>query len=69
MESALHPQTILAVDFLDKPLGPEWGAPVRLRIPVKLGFKSAKSLQSISVSNTDPGGFWEKQGYNWFSGV
>ncbi len=69
MESALHPQTILAVDFLDKPLGPEWGAPVRLRIPVKLGFKSAKSLQSISVSNADPGGFWEKQGYNWFSGV
>ena len=69
MESALHPQTILALDFLGKPLAPEWGAPVRLRIPVKLGFKSAKSLQSISVSNTDPGGFWEKQGYNWFSGV
>lgn len=69
MPSALHPQTILAVDFLGKPLAPEWGAPVRLRIPVKLGFKSAKSLQSIFVSNTDPGGYWEKQGYNQFSGV
>jgi DMSO/TMAO reductase YedYZ molybdopterin-dependent catalytic subunit len=68
MASALHQQTILAVDFLGKPLAPEWGAPARLRIPVKLGFKSAKSLQSIFVSNTNPGGFWEKQGYDWFSG-
>jgi DMSO/TMAO reductase YedYZ molybdopterin-dependent catalytic subunit len=69
MASALHPQTILAVDFLGQPLAPEWGAPVRLRIPVKLGFKSAKSLQSIFVSNTNPGGYWEKQGYDWFAGV
>ncbi len=69
MASALHPQTILALDFERAPLTPEWGAPVRLRIPVKLGFKSAKNLQSISVTNTYPGGFWENQGYNWYSGV
>ena len=69
MASALHPQTILAVDFEQQPLAPEWGAPVRLRIPVKLGFKSAKNLESIAVTNTYPGGFWEKQGYDWFSGV
>jgi len=66
--SALHPQTILALDFVDKPLAPEWGAPVRLRIPTKLGFKSAKNLQAISVTNTYPGGYWEDQGYDWFSG-
>jgi DMSO/TMAO reductase YedYZ molybdopterin-dependent catalytic subunit len=47
----------------------EWGAPVRLRIPVKLGFKSAKNLESIAVTNTYPGGYWENQGYDWFSGV
>jgi len=68
LASALHPQTILALDFLDKPLAPEWGAPVRLRIPTKLGFKSAKNIQAISVTNTYPGGYWEDQGYNWFSG-
>ena len=68
MPSALHPQTILALDFLDKPLAPEWGAPVRLRIPTKLGFKSAKNIEAISVTNTYPGGYWEDQGYNWFSG-
>lgn len=68
MPSALHPQTILALDFLNKPLAPEWGAPVRLRIPTKLGFKSAKNIQAISVTNTYPGGYWEDQGYDWFSG-
>jgi DMSO/TMAO reductase YedYZ molybdopterin-dependent catalytic subunit len=68
MPSALQPQTILALDFLGKPLAPEWGAPVRLRIPTKLGFKSAKSVQAITVTNTNPGGYWEKEGYNWFSG-
>ena len=68
MASALHPQTILALDFLGKPLDPEWGAPVRLRIPTKLGFKSAKNIRTISVTNTYPGGYWEDQGYDWFSG-
>ena len=69
MASALHPQTILALDFDGQPLAPEWGAPVRLRIPTKLGFKSAKNLQAIEVTRTYPGGFWENQGYDWFSGV
>ncbi|HTT78739.1 MAG TPA: molybdopterin-dependent oxidoreductase [Stellaceae bacterium] len=69
MASALHPQTILALDFEQQPLTPEWGAPVRLRIPVKLGFKSAKNLESIAVTNTYPGGFWENRGYDWFAGV
>ena len=69
MPSALHPQTILALDFLGKPLVPEWGAPVRLRIPTKLGFKSAKNISAISVTNSNPGGYWEDQGYNWFSGL
>ena len=68
MASALHPQTILALDFLDQPLAPQWGAPVRLRIPTKPGFKNAKNLQVITVTNTYPGGYWEDQGYNWFSG-
>jgi DMSO/TMAO reductase YedYZ molybdopterin-dependent catalytic subunit len=69
MASALHPQTLLALDFERQPLAPEWGAPVRLRIPTKLGFKSAKNLQAIEVTNIYPGGFWENQGYDWFAGV
>jgi DMSO/TMAO reductase YedYZ molybdopterin-dependent catalytic subunit len=69
MARALHPQTILALDFEEEPLEPQWGAPVRLRIPTKLGFKSAKNLEAIEVTNTYPGGYWEDQGYNWFSGL
>jgi DMSO/TMAO reductase YedYZ molybdopterin-dependent catalytic subunit len=68
MESALHPQTILALDFLGAPLTPAFGAPVRLRIPTKLGFKNPKSLTYLGVSNIYSGGYWEDQGYNWFSG-
>ena len=69
MPSALHPQTLLALDFENQPLAPQWGSPLRLRIPTKLGFKSAKNLQSIEVTNTYPGGYWENQGYDWFAGV
>lgn len=69
MASALQPQTILALDFEQKPLAPQWGAPLRLRIPTKLGFKSAKNLEAIEVTNKYPGGYWENQGYDWFAGV
>jgi len=68
MASALHPQTILALDFEQSPLTPPWGAPVRLRIPTKLGFKNPKNIAAITVTNTNPGGYWEDLGYNWFSG-
>ncbi|OYW06102.1 MAG: molybdopterin-binding protein [Acidiphilium sp. 37-67-22] len=45
MASALHPQTILALDFLGAPLTAPFGAPVRLRIPTKLGYKNPKSAR------------------------
>ena len=68
MASALHPQTLLALQFLGQPLTPAFGAPVRLRIPTKLGFKNPKSVVQLAVTNVYPGGYWEDQGYNWFSG-
>ena len=37
-------------------------------MPTKLGFKNPKFVTEIFVTNDDPGGYWEKQGYNWFSG-
>jgi DMSO/TMAO reductase YedYZ molybdopterin-dependent catalytic subunit len=68
MASALHPQTILALDFEQKPLPADFGFPMRLRIPTKLGFKNPKHIVAMFVTNTNPGGYWEDQGYNWFSG-
>ncbi len=68
MPSALQPQTILALDFIGQAAAAGIRLSDALRIPTKLGFKSAKHVVSISVTNTDPGGYWEDQGYNWFSG-
>jgi DMSO/TMAO reductase YedYZ molybdopterin-dependent catalytic subunit len=68
MASALHPQTILALDYGNAPLPPKYGYPMRLRLPTKLGFKSAKHIVAIFVTNDYPGGYWDDQGYNWFSG-
>ncbi len=68
MATALHPQTILALTFRDKPLPPEYGFPMKLRVPTKLGFKNPKNIMSMFVTNDYPGGYWEDQGYNWFSG-
>ena len=69
MASALHPQTLLALDFGNEALPTANGFPLRLSVPTKLGFKSAKHVAVIFVTNTNPGGYWEDQGYNWFSGI
>ncbi len=68
MATALHPQTLLALDYGDAPLPPKYGYPLKLRVPTKLGFKNPKLIGAIFVTNDPPGGFWEDQGYNWFSG-
>ena len=68
MATALHPQTLLAFRFADRILPPKYGFPMKLRVPTKLGFKNPKHIAAITVTNTYPGGYWEDQGYNWFSG-
>ena len=69
MPTALHPQTLLALDYAEVALPPEYGYPLRVRVPTKLGFKNPKHIVEIFVSNDYPGGYWEDQGYNWFSGI
>jgi len=69
MQTALHPQTQLTLDFGAEPLPTRYGYPLKLRVPTKLGFKNPKHIAAVFVTNTNPGGYWEDQGYNWFSGV
>lgn len=69
MPSLLHPQTLLCYEAYGKPLELEHGAPVRIVMPVKLGYKSAKWVSKIVVTNDKPGGYWEDQGYDWFAGL
>jgi DMSO/TMAO reductase YedYZ molybdopterin-dependent catalytic subunit len=68
MATALHPQTLLALTWDGQPLPPKYGFPMKLRMPTKLGYKNPKHIQAIFVTNVNPGGYWEDQGYNWFGG-
>lgn len=68
MPTALHPQTLLTLTYDGQPLPPKYGFPMKLRMPTKLGYKNPKHIQAIYVTNVNPGGYWEDQGYNWFGG-
>ena len=70
MATALHPQTLLCYEMYDQPLTREHGAPLRLNIPTKIGYKQAKYLISLSVTNVlQKVGYWEDQGYSEFYGL
>ena len=75
VHEARHPQTILALDLNDRPLDRDHGAPVRLRVPTQLGYKSAKWVHRIELVGSyraiyaGGGGYWEDQGYEWYAGI
>lgn len=69
MATALHPQTQISLLFDGKVMPREYGFPMKVRVPTKLGFKNPKHVNELFVTNDYPGGFWEDQGYNWFSGL
>ena len=69
MPTALHPQTQLTLKFDHQTLPRAYGFPIKIRIPTKLGFKNPKYVTAMWVQNNDAGGYWENQGYNWFSGL
>ena len=54
MASALHPQSLLCYEMYDRPLTREHGAPLRLRVPTKIGYKQAKYLTSLRVTDVVP---------------
>jgi DMSO/TMAO reductase YedYZ molybdopterin-dependent catalytic subunit len=69
MPSALHDQTLLCYEAYNKPLTLDHGAPVRIVIPTKLGYKNAKWVNKLIVTNEKKGGYWEDEGYDWFAGI
>ena len=69
MATALHPQTILATRYANEIISDPFGFPLRLRTATKLGYKNAKWIRAIEVSNTFSETFWSKQGFNWFAGI
>ena len=58
------PQALLATRADGEPLSPAHGWPLRLVIPGKYFWKSAKWLRGIELTSTDRPGFWERYGYH-----
>ncbi len=69
IESAMHPQTLVAYAWEGRMLGPAHGAPARLHSPVKLGYKSVKYLTGIVFMPERNGGYWSDRGYEWYAGT
>jgi DMSO/TMAO reductase YedYZ molybdopterin-dependent catalytic subunit len=69
MDSALHPQTILAYEMNGKPVPVNHGAPLRLIIPVKYAVKNLKRIGAITFSNNRPRDYWAERGYDYYLGL
>jgi DMSO/TMAO reductase YedYZ molybdopterin-dependent catalytic subunit len=69
IESAMHPQTVVAYGLDGHMLGPAHGAPARVYSPVKLGYKNTKYLTKIVFMPVPNGGYWSDEGYEWYGGT
>ena len=64
LEALLDDDVIVAHSVLGAPLTPEHGGPVRLVVPKRYAWKSAKWLEAIEFHEFDRPGFWEVRGYH-----
>jgi DMSO/TMAO reductase YedYZ molybdopterin-dependent catalytic subunit len=72
---AFHPQTLIAYALNGRPLDVAHGAPLRLRVERQLGYKQAKYIERIEITDNfaniagGRGGYWEDRGYEWYAGI
>ena len=72
MDEAMNPLTILAVGLYGKEMPNQNGAPIRLVVPWKYGFKSIKSIVKISFTDKQPATSWNQSApseYGFYSNV
>lgn len=72
LDEAMHPLTIMATGLYDETLPAQDGAPVRLVVPWKYGFKSIKSVVKITLAADEPPTTWNIQApdeYGFYSNV
>ena len=72
LDEAMHPLTILAVGIYGRGLPNQNGAPIRLVVPWKYGFKSIKSIVRMRLTESQPATAWNKsapQEYGFYSNV
>jgi sulfoxide reductase catalytic subunit YedY len=72
IDEARHPLTMMATGIYDKPLLGQNGAPLRLVVPWKYGFKSIKSIVRITLTDREPKASWNQANareYGFYSNV
>ncbi|WP_283967051.1 protein-methionine-sulfoxide reductase catalytic subunit MsrP [Tritonibacter sp. AK171] len=72
LDEAMHPLTLMATGIFGKPLPNQNGAPLRLVVPWKYGFKSIKSVVKITLTDQEPPTSWNMANareYGFYSNV
>jgi sulfoxide reductase catalytic subunit YedY len=72
LDEAMHPLTIMATGIYDEPMANQNGAPIRLVVPWKYGFKSIKSIVRITLTDKEPPISWNvanPREYGFYSNV
>ncbi len=71
LDSVMHPQTLMAYQKNGQPLEIDYGAPLRLASPIKLGYKLSKWVTRIQLTSVlgQKRGYWEDLGYEWYAGL
>ena len=72
LDEALHPLTLLATGLYGRPMPKQNGAPIRLVVPWKYGFKSIKSIVRIMLTDKEPPTTWNiaaPREYGFYSNV
>ncbi len=72
LDEAMHPLTLMATGLYGKPMPNQNGAPIRLVVPWKYGFKSIKSIVRITLTDTQPPTSWNTYApreYGFYSNV
>ncbi|MBW4039698.1 MAG: molybdopterin-dependent oxidoreductase [Acidobacteria bacterium] len=64
-----HPQTLLVTEMMGAPLTQYHGAPLRLHMPIKYGYKQIKRVGLINYTDSKPDDYWTKLGYDWYAGL
>jgi hypothetical protein len=69
LQECLHPQSLLVTEMAGKPLTQWHGAPLRLHMPIKYGYKQIKRIALIAYTDEKPDDYWTKLGYDWYAGI
>jgi hypothetical protein len=67
--ACMHPQSLLVYEMAGRPLTRGHGAPLRLAMPIKYGYKQIKQIGLIRYTDTRPNDYWANLGYDWYAGL